>query len=274
MKDPSALFPKLTRSFKRRFDFRLCAPSFVYPAGYAENVRRLGPFVDEIELLLFESRSESLPSRSEFSALISSAQQFDFSYHVHLPLDLQLGAASQIRRNHDVRRLIEIIDLVRPLCPATHTLHLTSLGKCLSDVQIGQWQERTLQSLDRMLRATRMAPGRFTIETLDYPPQWFAPIVDRLGLMICVDVGHVLKYGWGLQSVMREFGPKIDVIHLHGMADGQDHLALDHLASTERAFLQSYLQTYKGAVSLEVFCFERLARSLDVLDRMMSAAHR
>jgi sugar phosphate isomerase/epimerase len=267
-------FPQLTRSFKRCFNFRLCVPSFVYPAGYAENARRLGPFVDEIELLLFESRPESLPSQTEINALISSAQQFNFTYHVHLPLDLHLGTIDQSRRDQDVKRLIEIIGLIRPLSPTTYTLHIDSREKHLSEAELGQWQERTLQSLDRILRTTRLVSGRLSIETLDYPPQWFAPIVDRLGLKVCVDVGHVLKYGWGLKSVMRQFGTQIDIIHLHGMADGQDHLSLDHLAPNAREFLQTYLQTFHGAVSLEVFCFQRLERSLDELYRIMTAAQR
>ena len=43
------------------FTFSLACPSFVYPADYVDNVRHLAPFVDEIELLFFDSRFANSP---------------------------------------------------------------------------------------------------------------------------------------------------------------------------------------------------------------------
>jgi hypothetical protein len=81
--------PELKKSFKGRFPFRLSVPSFIYPAGYSENTARLGCFVDEIELLLFESRPESLPSLSEVGRLVSLGSQMEITYNVHLPIDME-----------------------------------------------------------------------------------------------------------------------------------------------------------------------------------------
>ncbi|MFW6236790.1 MAG: hypothetical protein ACOC3F_00200, partial [Desulfosudaceae bacterium] len=56
-------------AYKNRYPFALSCPSFIFPAGYSENVRRLGSCVDEIELLFFESRPDSLPSPVEIREL-------------------------------------------------------------------------------------------------------------------------------------------------------------------------------------------------------------
>lgn len=270
MHDAPARFVSLHRSFKRHFGFRLSVPSFVYPAGYAANVRLLGSFVDEIELLLFESGPESLPSRSEIDELNDLSRRLDVSYNVHLPLDLELGDPDPARRANDVRRLIDTIGLARPLSPTTHTLHLNLQHPHPNGATLRLWQDRTLRSLERLCRASAVAPDRFTIETLDYPPEWLIPFVHRLGMRVCVDVGHVLNHGRDLVTVMLQFGDRIEMIHLHAAADGRDHLALDHLAPETRHRLQSHLRHFHGTVSLELFAFERLRRSLDVLDRMLT----
>ena len=54
-------------SLKRRFPFRLATTSFIHPAGYTVNVRRLAPLVDEIELLFLER--DHLPSVNEINEL-------------------------------------------------------------------------------------------------------------------------------------------------------------------------------------------------------------
>jgi hypothetical protein len=65
-------YPRLTKSYKGFYPFKLATTSFIYPDDYIPNVKMLGPFVDEIELLLFESNDiESLFSASMTSNLFS-----------------------------------------------------------------------------------------------------------------------------------------------------------------------------------------------------------
>ncbi|RLB86435.1 MAG: sugar phosphate isomerase/epimerase, partial [Deltaproteobacteria bacterium] len=50
--------------------FRLGTTSFIYPDHLLPNVRQIGPFFDEIELLVFESQSKGvLPSRADIREL-------------------------------------------------------------------------------------------------------------------------------------------------------------------------------------------------------------
>ena len=57
----------LSKSYKGRFPFTLATTSFIYPDDYVPNVRRLGPYLDEIELLCYESAH--LPARGTIEEL-------------------------------------------------------------------------------------------------------------------------------------------------------------------------------------------------------------
>ena len=83
-------FPILPQSWKQRYPFRLGTTSFIYPAGYLENVTRLGPHLDEIELLMFESQPASRPTEKLVQDLQQLGQSQAVTYNVHLPTDLAL----------------------------------------------------------------------------------------------------------------------------------------------------------------------------------------
>lgn len=265
------MYPSLPQSFKQRFPFRLSVPSFIYPADYATNARRLGAFVDEIELLLFESSAESLPSAEEIDRLAALALEMHISYNVHLPIDLDAGDPDPGLRRQALERLVAVLALVRPLRPTTHTLHLAYNEKDHRPASIAQWQARTLSAMAALLRDAAIPPGQISIETLDYPPAWFAPVVTQLDLAVCLDAGHIVHHGLDLQSTLALFNQRITICHLHGVDRGKDHLCLDKLAPEPRETLRRFLQNFSGSVSLEVFAFDRLRDSLGCLADMMDA---
>ncbi|MBW2327110.1 MAG: hypothetical protein JRF45_11650 [Deltaproteobacteria bacterium] len=88
----------------------------------------LAPYLDEIELLLFESTPGSLPSIHEVKQLLSLANEFDLTYNIHLPLDIYLGAPERSIRRFALDTIKQIVDLTASLSPSTYTLHLPSNG--------------------------------------------------------------------------------------------------------------------------------------------------
>lgn len=75
--------------------FRLGTTSFIVPDHIIPNVIKLGPFFDEIELLVFESYPpEVLPSKTEVATLLSLARDLDLTYNIHLPTDVSLSHES------------------------------------------------------------------------------------------------------------------------------------------------------------------------------------
>jgi len=266
--DTPLTFPDLPQSFKKRFPFRLSVPSFIYPANYIDNARMLAPFVDEIELLLFESHESHLPHASEIDQLASLAVDQEISYNVHLPIDLYLASVDNHSRQEAVDRLTTAIDRVRPLSPTTYTLHLPYNEADTHPKTVDKWARRNRECLDEILAASKAHPGQISIETLEYPPFWFETVVAALGLAVCIDIGHIMRFGYNLEEVWRIFANRTTMIHLHGVYQGQDHLALAQMPAEARALIKRCLGSYSGALSLEVFSFERLNTSLPCLAQM------
>jgi sugar phosphate isomerase/epimerase len=257
-------------SLKHRFAFRLATTSFIYPADYATNVRRLSPRVDEVELLFYESHSDSLPSKKEMYQLATMAADLDLSYNVHLPLDLDFSAPQEGKRHGVVHRMADIIKQVAMLSPTTFTLHLNCSHASQEAENILDWQERTKTAVKDLLGLCRIDAGQISIETLHYPPHWFAPIVKKLDLAVCLDVGHILRYGYDLEQVIDDYADRISILHLHGVTKGEDHRSLIWLDQRSREILIPFLTNFSGSVSIEVFSADKLDTSLIEFERMMS----
>jgi len=258
-------------SLKHRFAFRLATTSFIYPADYATNVRRLSPWVDEVELLFYESHPHSLPSKMEMHQLATMAPDLDLSYNVHLPLDLDLSALEERERHYAVHRMADIINQVVLLSPTTLTLHLNCSLAGPEKEDILAWQERTKTAVIEMMGLCRIDARQISIETLHYPPHWFAPIVTELDFGICLDVGHILRYGYDLEQVFDDYADRISILHLHGVTQGKDHRSLVWLDQRSREILVPFLTDFSGSVSIEVFSADKLDSSLIEFERMMSA---
>jgi sugar phosphate isomerase/epimerase len=255
---------------KQRYPFRLGTTSFIYPADYATNVQRLASLVDEIELLIFES--QHLPASEEIARLADLADERSISYNVHLPMDVDLAGETADLRRRSIDALARAIDRVAPLRPTTQTLHLTLNRSDTSASGVGDWQDLSTGSVTDLLKICGIPARDISIETLDYDPRWLHPIVQRLDLAVCVDVGHVIRYGFDLEPVLDLFADRTTILHLHGVAAGRDHLALTHLSSHHRDTIASYLKKFKGSASIEVFDHQRLAASLAYFPRLMNPA--
>ncbi|MDQ7837558.1 MAG: cobamide remodeling phosphodiesterase CbiR [Thermodesulfobacteriota bacterium] len=114
-------YSKFSKSYRRRFPFRLATTSFIYPDRILPNAMRLAPYLDEMELILFESKN--LPDREEISDLSALQNKEGLSYNVHLPLDIFLGHPSDKARAEGIAAVQEAIALTKRLTPSTYTLH-------------------------------------------------------------------------------------------------------------------------------------------------------
>jgi sugar phosphate isomerase/epimerase len=255
---------------KQGYPFRLATTSFIYPADYLTNVRRLARRIDEVELLFFESSPDALPSESQIVELADAAKEFGLGYNVHLPLDLDITEKKAQNREQAVRRMVAVIRLVAPLQPTTHTLHLKHPSGSRDDADIAAWQSRALAGLRDLLALSGIDPRQFSIETLNYPPEYLVPIVAQMNMSVCLDVGHVLRYGFNLENVLALFSERISILHLHAWADGKDHRGLSRLDQQTRSTLRPFLTEFTGSVSIEVFSLEDLNESLPSLEQIMA----
>ena len=266
LNDPSNSYPVLSKSYKGVYPFKLCAPSFIYPDHYVPNVKLLGPFVDEIELLLFESApADALLSGQEITALSQLSQELDLTYNIHLPTDISIGDPDPVKQQQAVDSLIGVIERVAPLRPTTYTLHVPYDDNLGDKDKIKRWQEVVHRNLLKILETG--VGNLIAIETLDYPFEIIETIITDLNLSVCMDLGHLIVHGEDLKRVSDKYLDKTSIIHLHGVENKRDHLALDRLPKPLVKPVFEMLGQFSGSVSLEVFSFENLSASLRYFER-------
>ncbi len=260
-------FVRLPKSYKDVFPFRICAPSFIYPAHWIPNIRMLGPCLDEIEILLFDSIKETdFPSKDDIDHMAELANRHAISYNVHLPIDISPGSPDADTRRGAVDTIIRTYHLTAPLNPTACILHLPLDTAVTNQTEINRWQQRLEKSVEAILLAG--IPGQsLSVENLNYPLEWIRPIIETFDLAVCIDVGHMLGQGIDWQSECRQWAHRTNMIHLHGILDDIDHCGLDALPESVFTEILAALKSFTGTVSVEVFSFEKLKKSLSYLEK-------
>ncbi len=254
--------------------FKLGTTSFIFPDHILPNVLKLGKRFDEIELLLFESApTEVLPTRNEIKQLAQLSRALDITYNIHLPIDISLTHPHALLRNQGIDRIKTVMDLCTGLNPSSFTLHLDySEDNHLPDT-VSAWKDRVFQSTKQLI-ASGMAPKKISVETLNYPFAYLDDIIESQELSVCLDIGHVIKYGFDLEKLFQQHHARIEIIHLHGVdfsiAGGKDHTALDRLSESHLQTIMSILGRFDKVVSLEVFNKTHLDSSLETLGRFFN----
>jgi sugar phosphate isomerase/epimerase len=227
----------------------------------------LAPYLDEIELVLFESGEEdNLPSVDDVKQLVSIAADTGLSYNVHLPLDIFLGDSDPGVREHGVRCVQKIIGLTTPLEPSTYIIHFELRkpdGRNYEDLE--GWKEQLGHSIEAILN-TGVASSRIAVETLHYPFEHVEDIVEGLGLSVCLDLGHLIAQSYSVSGYAERYFEKTPVVHLHGARNGKDHRSLDVLDKKVLKRSCAVLRGFSGVVSIEVFSFHDLSASLMLME--------
>ena len=254
----------LPQSYKGRYPFTLAAPSFIYPADYVTNVRLLAPYLDEIELLFFDSASPGdLPDEALVQELAVLADDSDLTYNIHLPTDIDLGSQDAAIRQKATDTVKNIIAQTQVLEPSTYTLHLP-FNAAADSCGVRSRRKRLCNSMARLL-SDGLDSRKITIENLQYPFEWADEIITAFDFSVCLDCGHLFLMGIKPESIFNRYANRITTLHLHGVANGQDHLSLDRLTDSHLASLIHILKRFNGVVSVEVFSFAHLQTSLDLL---------
>lgn len=278
-----AFFETLESSHKGAYPFRLAAPSYIYPADWCTNVDLLGPYVDEIELLLLESHSEScFPTQKEMDQLLALGKTHSLTFNIHLPSDISLSDPMTSRRKEAVETLKRVIKLTSPLIPSTWTLHLPFDRKTTLPEVIAEWQDCNREGVSALLDVTGISADHLSIETLFYPFDWIGDVVRGLNLSVCLDTGHLMVKGGDVGRLYAEYADIISILHVHGVCRHNvsehgvyqhggsdpdecrliDHQSLDRVSPEKAKAILALLRQFKGVVSLEVFSFRKLSASL------------
>lgn len=261
------MYTPLPKSYKGAFPFKIATTSFIYPDHICPNVRMLGPYLDEIELLFFESAPmNGSPSKHEVEKLSRLAKELAVGYNIHLPIDIEPGAAGAHTRRRAAQAVNQVIRLTAPLKPSTYTLHLSLPHESPDKESLQSWRQGIRQTMTHVLESGIPGP-LLSIETLDYPFEWLDEIITEFDLSVCIDTGHLQQYGYDLKTMFAKYGPKTPIVHLYGLKDGRGHSSLARLQGEERKTVMQILDGFRGVVCVEVFSFAHLETSLACLEK-------
>ena len=254
------------------YPFRLGTTSYIIPDDILPNARYLAGKVRDIELILFEvdDGPNNLPSSEVISELSQIAQEHDLTYTVHLPLDLKLGEDGS-ERDQSLVKAQRVIDCTRGLDPWAYVLHLDGKSVRTSNNadSLRRWQDQSVRALE-IVSEWAGGPDKLAVENLEtYPLDFIQPVLDRILVSRCVDIGHLWLDGHDPIPYLRSALPRTRVIHMHGIAE-RDHRSLAFLPQEKvHAVWKELLHAnYEGVLTLEMFSEEDFLSSLDVIGKL------
>ncbi|MDR2491391.1 MAG: AP endonuclease [Spirochaetaceae bacterium] len=226
-------------------NIKIAVPSWVIPGTYLENLRFLEDKKDisAVELLFFvydEGVKDELAA--ELAGIAAYKDRFVFS--AHLPDEI----------------LPEHTCLVETLAPLVRhfIVHPSRNGGAIAEATLlADWSRR-------------FGREKFVIENTKI--QWFNDLIALLppDTGICMDTGHLLLEGILPAAFAKTYGSRLREIHLHDVDTAADDGRLpDHRSlKSESSWLSDirpFLAQFNGFINLEVFSWEEIQKSLEVL---------
>ena len=254
------------------YPFRLGTTSYIIPDDILPNARYLAGKVRDIELILFEvdDGPNNLPSAEVIEELSRIAQQHDITYTVHLPLDLKLGEDGS-EQDRSLIKAKRVIDCTRGLYPWAYVLHLDgrSVRTSTEAGLIRRWQDQSVRALELVADWTGGAE-KLAVENLEtYPLDFIQPVLRRIPVSRCVDIGHLWLDGHDPIPYLEEALPRTRVVHIHGIAE-LDHRSLAYMPQEKVSQVWEELirANYRGVLTLEIFSEEDFISSLEVIEKI------
>jgi adenosylcobalamin phosphodiesterase len=253
---------------------RIGTTSFIHPGSWLENVERLGPVFDDIEILFFESGPGAFPSPDECRALARQKREHALTYSLHTPLAASLASEDDARRSAGVASVLSAIEVARPLEPenvVVHVYHGDEEHAAVRPEDLSAWRERAARSLE-LIVAHGVPAERLCVELLDYDYALIEPVVEALGLSVALDVGHLVRDGLDELGTVRRLLPRTRIVQWHGTdPSGRDHRSLEFYPSDRGLALLALLreQHYEGVLTLEVFRAADLESSRESLSHWL-----
>lgn len=189
-------------------------------------------------------------SRRIIKKLLKLKEEYGISYSVHLPIwSIELASPNAVIRNASTRCATESIKRMEPLDPVAYVIHLTgALAAQFSRINLDPKIMRTVSgllnvlaglSVEKILNDTKISPELLAVENVEFPFDATRRIVDKYGLSICFDTGHLLV-GYSGKETVHEFlnkhSDKIIEYHLNDGRFMEDGRPNDHIAVGDGSF--------------------------------------
>lgn len=251
--------------------FRIGVTSYVYPADFLTNIRRLSGQVQAVQLLLYESdQGSNMPSPADILAMRDAAP--GMTWIVHLPIDRKLGSVDPAERQAMLDQCLRVLELTAPLFPESIVLHVEGVAPDASRARVLAWQEDVFPLLDRLAAAVD-DPARICLENIYYPFEWCDPFLARHPFGVCIDFGHLWEQGLDWRAHLAKYMPRTPLVHLYGPTPKSWHVSFAAVEPALRTEAMASLARFRGTLILETFSFEDTASSIEALNGCASTGH-
>jgi sugar phosphate isomerase/epimerase len=132
-----------------------------------------------------------------------------------------------------------------------------------------RWQDHSVRALE-LVSEWAGSPQKLAVENLEtYPLGFIQPVLDRIPVSRCVDIGHLWLDGHDPIPYLQDALPRTRVIHMHGIAE-RDHRSLKFVPFDKVCDVWKELirLRYEGVLTLEIFSEEDFISSLEVLEKI------
>jgi sugar phosphate isomerase/epimerase len=251
--------------------------------------------LEAIRILVENHRIEAIELNGDFAMLYPQVidegyyelvaglqEELGFACTLHLPfLWLDGASLNEPARQATMLSLEQVVQATSSLLVESYVFHLwgmwTSLLTGIQDLPPEEKQgflneillraEHTLVGLGGLL-----APETICVENLErFPFEGVVPMIQRLGMRICFDVGHLVKTGGDAPAFLAQYWKLIGEIHLHdavpggeGEGRGRDHLPLGNGEVDYEAFMETLERCgYDKVLIIEVNTENDLLQSLE-----------
>ncbi len=242
---------EIGRKWNLQFDFTVAAPSFVIPAGAAENSRFLADFFPEICLLFFETEA---CLKYDDHDLPPDLSDLPVSWHIHLPLDLPWEQGLDVAWD----KISRLVNKTAYLSPRVHVLHPPTVPGML-------------EPLARKFRQAGIDPSDILLENVeetDLTAMWDQARLS--GYSTCLDLGHILAYDQHSILDLPGLWDTVRMLHVYAPKNGGRHTSLANLDKNGQEVLRNMLRKFHGdTVTLEIFD-EEIFESVNQLAGWMS----
>ncbi|MBN2407718.1 MAG: sugar phosphate isomerase/epimerase [Elusimicrobia bacterium] len=241
--------------------FKIGTTSYIYPAGMAENVRKLKDRAEDIELLFLES--DNLPGPGEISILKETGRAAGITYTVHLPLDLDVSDPDRAGREKAVAGMAAAVKTAVPLDPAGYILHLYNSRSVIDEKR----RRAAALSLEEIISACGGDQGKIFLENQWHHPGLIEGFTSGSGPFFCLDTGHLQQQGIDVRECFCRYIERTRVIHMYSVDDEGRHAGIKsrdmELAEWVIRFAEE--KKFGGILTLEVFSESDYEGSLAVL---------
>lgn len=249
---------------KLRRPFRLGCTSFLLPDDILPNIEYVAGFVDDVEILIFESDAISpLPTQEAVAEMERIRAAHNMSYSVHLPLDTYLADRDPAIRETSVQKCLRVRDRLQGVASPRYVIHTEP---CNAEPDLAG----TVLALQAAIQGG-FIPSSLCVEYNNPCFHQIAIPANEMGITFCMDVGHLLLHGENPLHFLERYGDNIQIIHLHGVANGRDHHDLSHLEPTLLKAMLDFASSSANdpIVTIEVFNRDRFLTSLAILEKYL-----